>query len=71
AITFISSIGATVGKITTGQVDWGPAAIMVVASLIAAPLGAIAGKKMNTKILQVILAVLILATAVKIWIDIL
>jgi len=71
AITFISSIGATVGKITTGQVDWDPAAIMVVASLIAAPLGAIAGKKMNTKILQVILAVLILATAVKIWIDIL
>jgi len=71
AITFISSIGATVGKITTGQVDWGPAAIMVVASLIAAPLGAIAGKKMNTKILQVILAVLILATAVKIWTDIL
>ena len=71
AITFISSIGATVGKITTGQVDWGPAAIMVVASLIASPLGAIVGKKMNTKILQVILAVLILATAVKIWIDIL
>ena len=71
AITFISSIGATVGKITTGQVDWGPAAIMVVASLIAAPLGAIAGKKMNTKILQIILAVLILATAVKIWVDIL
>lgn len=71
AITFISSIGATVGKITTGQVDWGPATIMVVASLIAAPLGAIAGKKMNTKILQIILAVLILATAIKIWIDIL
>ena len=71
AITFISSIGATVGKITTGQVDWGPAAIMVVASLIAAPLGALSGKKMNTKILQIILAVLILATAIKIWIDIL
>jgi len=44
---------------------------MVVASLIAAPLGALAGKKMNTKILQIILAVLILATAIKIWIDIL
>lgn len=44
---------------------------MIVASLIAAPLGAMRGKKMNTKILQVILAVLIFATAVKIWIDIL
>ncbi|MGE6487730.1 sulfite exporter TauE/SafE family protein [Paenisporosarcina sp. NPDC076898] len=71
AITFISSIGATVGKVTTGQVDYYPAAIMVVASLIASPLGAMAGKKMNTKLLQVILAVLILATAVKIWMDIL
>ncbi|SEM09683.1 hypothetical protein SAMN04488688_108268 [Paenibacillus sp. cl141a] len=71
AITFISSIGSTVGKLTTGQVDYIPALIMVVASLIASPLGAAAGKKMNTKILQIILAVLILATAIKIWLDIL
>ncbi len=71
AITFISSIGSTVGKLTTGQVDYIPALIMVVASLIASPLGATAGKKMNTKILQIILAVLILATAIKIWLDIL
>lgn len=71
AITFISSIGATIGKITTGQVDYYPAFIMVVASLIAAPLGAMAGKKMNTKVLQVTLALLILGTAIKIWLDIL
>lgn len=71
AITFISSIGATIGKVTTGQVDYWPAAVMVVASVIAAPLGAKLGVKMNTKILQTILAVLILATAIKIWIDIL
>lgn len=70
AITFISSIGATVGKLSTGQVDYYPALIMVIASIIAAPLGAMAGKKMNTKILQIILAVLILATAVKIWMGI-
>jgi uncharacterized protein len=71
AITFISSIGSTVGKITTGQVDFWPALIMVVASLIASPLGANAGKKMNTKILQIVLALLISATAIKIWMDIL
>ncbi len=71
AITFISSIGTTIGKITTGQVDYFPAAIMIVASLIAAPLGASAGKKVNTKVLQIILAVLIAATAIKIWMDIL
>ncbi|WP_227396383.1 sulfite exporter TauE/SafE family protein [Jeotgalibacillus aurantiacus] len=71
AITFIASIGTTIGKVTTGQVDYLPAAIMVVASLIAAPLGAKLGKKMNTKVLQILLAVIILATAIKIWIDIL
>ncbi|MFD1739017.1 sulfite exporter TauE/SafE family protein [Bacillus salitolerans] len=71
AITFISSIGATVGKITTGQIDYFPAFIMIIASLIASPLGAMAGKKMNTKLLQVILVILIAATAVKIWLDIL
>lgn len=71
AITFISSIGGTIGKLMTGQVDYYPAIIMIVASLIAAPLGAKAGKTLNTKILQAILAVLILATAIKIWMDIL
>lgn len=71
AITFISSIGATVGKITTGQVEFLPALIMVAASLLAAPLGANAGKRMNTKFLQFIMASLILLTTVKVWMDIL
>ncbi|KGP72352.1 membrane protein [Pontibacillus yanchengensis Y32] len=69
AITFISSIGATVGKVTTGQVEYLPAAVMIVASLLASPLGANAGKKINTKILQGILAALILASAIKIWVS--
>ncbi|CAM3752898.1 MULTISPECIES: sulfite exporter TauE/SafE family protein [Paenibacillus] len=71
AITFISSIGSTAGKLATGQVDYVPAAIMVIASLIASPLGASAGKRMNTRVLQLILAILILATAIKIWLDLL
>lgn len=71
AITFLSSIGSTVGKIATGQVEFIPAFIMVVASILASPLGAKAGQKMHTKVLQVILAILILATAIKIWVGIL
>lgn len=71
AVTFISSIGGSVGKLVTGQVDYWPAIIMIVASLLAAPLGAKAGKNMNTQILQVILALLIAGTSVKIWFDIL
>ncbi|WP_170861723.1 sulfite exporter TauE/SafE family protein [Virgibacillus chiguensis] len=70
AITFISSIGSTVGKLATNQVLFIPAVIMIIASLIASPLGAEFGKRINTKILQRLLAVLIFATAVKIWWDI-
>ncbi|MBM7551198.1 sulfite exporter TauE/SafE family protein [Thalassobacillus pellis] len=70
AITFISSIGATTGKLLTGQILYLPAAVMIIASLIASPLGANFGKKVNTKLLQWILALLILGTAIKIWIDI-
>ncbi len=71
AITFISSIGSTIGKVTTGQVEYMPAVIMIVASILASPLGAKTGKKTNAKLLQIILAVLIAGTAIKIWLDIL
>lgn len=70
AITLISSIGAIIGKVSSGQVEILPSFIMVVASLIASPLGVLAGKKVNTKLLQLILAILIVTTAAKIWIDI-
>lgn len=71
AITFISSIGGSVGKVLTGQVEYWPAFIMILASIIAAPLGAKVGQKMNVKVLQILLAVMIAGTAVKIWFDIL
>lgn len=71
AITFISSIGSSIGKLITGQVDYLPAIIMIIASIIAAPLGTKVGKKMNTKSLQFILAIMIAGTAIKLWIDIL
>jgi uncharacterized membrane protein YfcA len=71
AITLISSIGSVSGKVITGQVEILPSLILVVASLIASPIGANAGKKVNTKVLQVIMGILILATAVKTWMTIL
>jgi len=58
-------------KVTTGQVDYFLAFIIMVATPIAPPLGAMAGKKVNTEFLQVILALLIVGTAIKIWTDIL
>lgn len=71
AITFISSIGGSVGKVLTGQVEYWPAFIMIIASILAAPLGAKSGQKINTKVLQILLAMMIGVTAIKIWIDIL
>ncbi|WP_144548092.1 sulfite exporter TauE/SafE family protein [Bacillus sp. X1(2014)] len=70
AITLISSIGAVTGKISTGQVEILPSIIMVVASLIVSPIGANIGKKVNTKVLQIIMGILIFATAVKTWLEI-
>ncbi|NTU24992.1 sulfite exporter TauE/SafE family protein [Bacillus tequilensis] len=71
AITFLSSIGATVGKMITGQVLFVPALVLIIASLIASPIGATVGRKMNTKFLQWILALLIGVTAIKIWLELL
>lgn len=71
AITLISSLGSTVGKVVTNQVLYGPAIVMILASIIGAQFGVKHGKKMNTKILQAVLAVLIFATAVNIWLDLL
>lgn len=71
AITFISSIGGSTGKIITGQVEYGPVVILILASVIATPLGVKIGKKLNTKILRILLAILITATALKIWLSLL
>ncbi|UJF35670.1 sulfite exporter TauE/SafE family protein [Paenibacillus hexagrammi] len=71
AITFISSIGSTAGKLMGGHMLLIPSIALVAASLIASPLGAKLSKKINTKILQWILAVLITATVIKIWMSIL
>lgn len=70
AITFISSIGGSIGKITTGQIEYGPAIILILISFIATPLGVKVGKSMNTKMLRGLLAILITVTALKIWMDI-
>lgn len=71
AITFVSSIGSTAGKLMGGHMLLIPSIIMVVASTIAAPLGVVISKRMNTKVLQWILGALIIATVLKIWTDIL
>ncbi|PFR90080.1 hypothetical protein COK43_13985 [Bacillus cereus] len=69
AITFISSIGITTGKIIAGQVIIMPAVIVAGASVLAAPLGVRIGKRLNQKVLQYALSILIVGTAIKMWMD--
>lgn len=69
AITFISSIGITTGKVITGQIVVIPALIVAIASLFAAPLGVRVGKRVNQKVLQYVLSTLIVGTAIKMWVD--
>lgn len=71
AITFISSIGSTAGKLMGGHMLLIPSIVMVVASTLASPIGAKISKKLNIKVLQWILAALIAATVIKIWLDLL
>jgi uncharacterized protein len=71
AVTFISSIGSAAGKIMTGDVPVIPSVILVIASILAAPIGAKVSKRLNAKVLRVVLAFLILVTVIKIWMGIL
>lgn len=68
AITFISSIGSTAGKLMTGQILFVPSAVMIVASLSAAPIGAMMGRKWY-KNLTVDFICIDFASAIKIWLE--
>lgn len=70
AITLISSIGTTLGKMTSGDILLAPALIMIWASIVGAPIGVRLGKHIDVKWLRLVLAGLIIATSVKIWTDI-
>ncbi|RXT07996.1 sulfite exporter TauE/SafE family protein [Ammoniphilus sp. CFH 90114] len=67
AIVFLSAIGGTIGKLTTGYTPFLPTLFTVIGGLIGAPLGAIASKGINVKVLRYGLVVLISLTAMKIW----
>ena len=64
AVTFITWVGGSVGKILTGQVGFGTVLIMIMASIIAAQIGAKVRKSLNTKVLQRTFELIMAATAV-------
>ncbi len=71
AIGLFSATGGMAGKLTTAQVPFLPAAAMLLGAVPFARLGSMVGRKTNTKVLRWMLAAVILASAIKIWSDIL
>ncbi|RKD23995.1 hypothetical protein BEP19_06140 [Ammoniphilus oxalaticus] len=69
AIVFLSSIGGAIGKIVSGDVLFWPTLTVVVASVIGAPLGAFISRKIPTRRLRYMLAILILISSFKMAID--
>ncbi|MCK4911186.1 MAG: sulfite exporter TauE/SafE family protein [Thermodesulfovibrionales bacterium] len=71
AIGLFSATGGIAGKLTTAQVPLLPAAALLLGAVPFARLGSFVGKKTHVKALKWMLAAVILASAVKIWADIL
>ncbi len=70
AIGLFSSSAGLIGKVATGQVPFHMAAALLIGAIPAARFGSIVGKKTKSEHLRWLLAVIISATAIKIWSDI-
>jgi len=70
AIGLFSATAGLVGKIATGQVPFHMAGALLLGAIPSARIGGIVSKKTKTKFLRWILALIISATAIKVWYDI-
>ena len=70
AIGLFSSSAGLIGKAATGQVPFLMAIPLLIGAIPTARLGSIVGKKTDTRLLKWLLAAIIFATAIKVWIDI-
>lgn len=70
-ITFISSIGSVIGKLMGGDILLIPTLVLIAASIISAPLGAILSKHIHVRILRGILTLLLMISVLQITLSIL
>lgn len=70
AIGLFSSSAGLIGKISTGQVPFLMAAVMLPGAMLFARVGGHVGKKTDTRVLKWLLALIICGTAIKVWADI-
>ena len=71
AIGLFSSSAGLVGKALTGQIPWLLTLPLLAGAVPAARYGSIVGKRTRTPLLKWLLAAIICATAIKVWIGIL
>ena len=70
-IGLFSSTAGMIGKVATGQVPYLMALPLIIGAIPAARFGSVIGKETDTRYLKWLLAVIIIATAIKVWSEIL
>jgi uncharacterized membrane protein YfcA len=71
AITAMSAMAGFTGKLITGQIPWGPAALVALGALPGAQLGALVSRRLSGGRLRHVLFVVVLLTAIRVWWDLL
>lgn len=66
-IVFLGALTGTVGKMVTGQIIWPYALALVLGTVPGAQIGGKASKKVNTKNLRLIIAIIIGITGIRMW----
>lgn len=69
-IVFLGAMAGTIGKMATGQIMWPAALALVVGTVPGAQFGGGVSKKVNTKNLRFVIAVIIAITGLKMWFQI-
>jgi len=69
AIGLFSATAGTIGKVATGQVPFAMAGALLIGAVPVAKAGAWVSKRTRTQYLRWLLALIITATALKIWSD--
>ncbi len=71
AITAMSALTGFGGKLVTGQIPWGPAALVVLGAMPGAQLGALVSRRLSGEGLRRALLAVVTLTALRVWWDLL
>ncbi len=71
AVTGMSAVAGVLGKAVTAQIPLGPAALVVLGSLLGAPAGSATSRRVPVRVLRLILVGIVTLVAIGVWWDIL